>query len=113
MRWKSRWKYELTLAERGVGAPLEQQLAVLSLFDDPPIVHDEDPSAALGRCEAMSNHQDCATMHKFLEGVTDCKLGLRIHARRGLVHDQEDWVRHNRPREDDALALSTGDLEST
>ena len=76
---------------------------MIALFDDMPLIHDNDPVGRSDRRQTVSDDKGRAILHQFFECVLDQLLALRIQRRCGFIQQQyrrvaEQGARDRRPR---------------
>ena len=96
--------------QRCVNTVGSQQLAMASLFDDPPAVHHQDPVHRLDRGQAVGDHQRGAPGHRLGQGALDVHPTLAVQGTGRLVQDQDVRVLEDRPRDRDPLPLAADSL---
>src|SRR5215510_5932241 len=78
----------LKLVKLVVNSALRQQLLMSAHLANAALVHDDDLIAFLNRRKTMSNDDRCAAAHEPVDGAADLNFRFRVHARGGLVEDQ-------------------------
>src|SRR6185312_1732173 len=71
-------------------------------------VEHQNPIGVTERREPMGDDEDGAPATDAAQVLLDDALRLIVEGARRLIQDQNAWVRHQRPRDGDALALTAG-----
>src|SRR5690606_11073564 len=89
-----------------VGIPTveRQQLVVPALFDDAPVLDDEDAVAVLEGADAVRHDDGGAAALYLFEPLEDALLGLRVHRRQRVDEDQHGRVTDDGAGDGGALA---------
>lgn len=90
---------------------LDQEI-VLAFFDDPPVLHDDDPVHLLDGGKPMGDGDDGAAAHEFRERVLDIRFGLRVETRGGFVEDEDRGIHENGPSDGDTLPFAARELHA-
>ena len=93
------------LPERGV---LAEQLVVRSNRDQPTVFQHRDPIAAADGGQPMRDHDQRLASVETVNGLHDLLFGLGVECRHRFVEDQHLGSPIERPRDRDALPLTTG-----
>jgi hypothetical protein len=78
-----------------VDPALREQLPVRSLFDDPSVVDDQDPTGVADRAQAVGDDEARPSLHEGQERRLDAHLGPGVDAADRLVEDEDRGVRED------------------
>ena len=92
----------------GVKTALRQQLAVATLLDDAPLVHDNQSVHGSDGGEPMRDGNDSLNFHQIVELLLDSCLDLRVERAGRLVEDENGRILQEDARNGDPLALTAG-----
>lgn len=82
---------------------------MFALFDDSPLVEDDDLVCVGDRAKAVGDHDDRASPGQFGEGLPDRGLILGVDRGGGLVEYEHVRVGEDGPRDGHALGLTAGE----
>mmetsp|Transcript_16285 Transcript_16285/g.32407 ORF Transcript_16285/g.32407 Transcript_16285/m.32407 type:complete len:267 (-) Transcript_16285:936-1736(-) len=96
------------------------ELAVLSFeegggrieFRGPPVVHDQDVVAVHDRVEPVGDGEACRIGKFGTHDALDFHIGLHVHGRGRLVHDDDRRLPQQRPCDHEELPLSDGQVRA-
>ena len=77
--------------------------------DDLAAVEHDDFVRAHDGAQPLGDDEGRAALHQLVQRLLDEELGLRVHARRGVVEDEDARVHEQRARDGDALLLAAGE----
>src|SRR5580704_10403088 len=103
---------QLQPIERGVAAPLAQQLIVAAEFYDHAVLDHEDAIGVHDRGDTMRDGDGCATFAQFGDRLLDIALGFRIKRGGRLVQQDDGRVLDQRAGDGYPLALAAGKLQT-
>ncbi len=92
--------------EPRIKTALTDQLVVRSGFDNPAIVHDNDPVCRTNGGEAVGDHHRRALMHQPVERILHQPLAFGIERRCRLVEQQQRRIAEQRTGNRNPLALA-------
>jgi hypothetical protein len=103
----SGYTIELQASEAGIETALCGQAAMVALFDDPAMIHDDDPVGGADRSKAVGNDDRCAISHQPVERFLDQAFAFSVQRRGGLVEEKQRCVAAEQGASDgDPLALA-------
>src|SRR5262249_23584369 len=77
-------------------------------LSDAAFMHDDDLVTTLDGRQAVRDDDRCAAFHQAIDCFSDLYLSFRIHARRGLVEDQDFGIVRKRSGKSKKLPLAGG-----
>ena len=89
-----------------------EQLVVVALGDDAPVVEHDDLVGEFDRREAVRDHERGAPGHRLGERDLDALLGRRVDRGGGVVEHEHARVGDERPRDRQTLALPAGERDA-
>src|SRR5260370_22275119 len=89
-----------------------EQLGMRADLDDIALIEHDEPVEARDRRQAMRDGDDRAASHQPVELLLDRRPDLRIERPGSLVENQDRGVLEDHPRDRDALALPTRQLDA-
>src|SRR5678815_5642157 len=105
LRLQSGGRFELQLIEAMVDPARGEQFLMCPRLAQLALVQDEDPVHVLNGRETMGDRNRGTAAHHDLQGVADEQLSIGVHARRGLVQDEDFRIERQRACEREQLLL--------
>src|SRR5438874_4716 len=85
-----------------VATVFANQLIVCAVFDNATSLDRNDSVGMADRRQTMSDQDHGSVLNNFLHILLNDPLALIIESARGLVEDQNAWIRYQRPSNCDA-----------
>jgi hypothetical protein len=82
------------------------ELLIHALLDDAALVHHHDSVGVPDCGQAMRDNERGAIPHQLLKSLLDSQLSLGVDVGRGLVQDEDSWVRRQRSGKAAELSLT-------
>src|SRR5437764_8572594 len=94
----------------GEDAARVSQLLKGAVFDNAPLVQDDDLVDVAQRAQPMRDREHRAPLDQRLQGMHDLGFGLHVQAGRRLIQDQDRRVAQDGARDGQALPLAAGEV---
>ena len=94
--------------EPGIASASCQEGGMIADLDNPSPVHDDDPVGMHDRVQPVRDDEQGASPGEPRKGILNDGLGFGVCGSRRLVEHQDRRIEQDRPRDTDALLLSTG-----
>ena len=91
----SRLSFELTVVHFGVKTARRQQIDVIALFDNVPIVQYEDEIGILDRGKPVRDDKTRPAFHQRIHCLLDQDLRAGVNGAGRLVENQDLWIRQD------------------
>ena len=99
----------MDVVDLAVETALAQQLVVPAALDDAAALQHQDLVGRLHGAQPLGDDEGRAALHELRQRLLDQVLRLRVHARGGVVEDEDARVQEQRARDGHALLLAAGE----